>query len=258
MIVSEFQGEPENPFTELSQLRVRVESDRFGSRFSLHVSLKIDAMNYDHNGTDYVIGASVAYLNLSLNGLRTVEGTYYGEQRLDDAVESKAGVKVSKHTSSADVGLKASTIGAPTASGQLSLGSSSESRDQTSKNQNRKMLAVKSLPGDRWSISVPRVNDQREWISGSAFIDDEICGMIGTSINSSRTVDAQLMIRRIDLDVDVSRGNKMMKRLRVFRNKEAILTQVAAKALKRHSAVNNLAADDKVIVVSRHTLEQLL
>ena len=256
MIPTEFHGEPENPFTELSQLRIRLESDRFGSKYALHASLKIDEMSYDHNGTDYVIGVSAAYLNLSLNGLRTVEGTYLGEQRLDDAMESKSGVKTSKDTSAADAGLKASTSAAPEASGQFSFGSSSESRNQTSKNQSRKMLAVRSLPGDRWSISVPRVTDQKEWIHGSPFIDHEICELVGTTVNSARSVDAQLMIRKIDIEVKARRGNKVIKSLRVFRNQEAILTQLAAKALKRHSAVNNLAADDKVIVVSRHTLEQ--
>jgi hypothetical protein len=251
-----FHGEPENPFTELSELRIKVDADRYGNKFSLRASLKMDAMNYDHKGIDFVIGASTAFLHLSFKGLRTVEGTHFGEQRLNDATESKDGVKLSKSGSSANFNLAASNANSPELSGALSTSAGTESQSQQVIKQSRIVLAVKSLPGDRWKIGVPQMSDQKEWISGSAFIDDELCEMAITPVNSSRSAVAQLMVRKLDLEVDTMRGNKAMRRLRVFRNKEAILTQIAAKALKRHSAVNNLAADEKVIVISRHSLEQ--
>jgi hypothetical protein len=258
MIEHKFHGEPENPFTELSELRIKVESDKFGTKFSLRGSLKMDAMNYDHNGIDYIIGVSVATLALSLSGLRATEGTHYGEQRLDDALELKEHQVANKSGTTADIKLASTAAAAPEAMGSLALSSGTESVSQFNRKMNRAILAVKSLPSDRWKISVPRVIDQIEWISGSAFIDDLICEMDSTPVNTSRSVEANLMIRKMDIEVSARSGNKAMRTLRVFRNKEAILAQIAAKAIKRQSAVNNLAADEKVIVISRHALEQVI
>jgi hypothetical protein len=251
---SDFLGDPENPFTELSDLRLRVTADRFASRFSVNASLKVDVMSYEHRGIQYDIGVSAAYLGLVLSGLRSIEGTIFGEQRIADISSKDDEERVARSKTDAGVGLSASSNSAPVASGSLAVSAGSEKSHKQSQTKSQVLLAVRALPNDRWKIGFGGVGNA---IAGSALIDDELCHLSSANANQGRVVEAQLLVHKIDIAVTATGGNKTMRGFRSFVNKEAILGVIAANALMRHSSKNNMKADEKTIMISRHTLESL-
>lgn len=245
--------EPENPFTELCEFRLRLVNDDTAQTSPLLATLRLDAMSFDHGETEYNIGITRAYISLNLGGYSACPDSIYGERRLDDVAVQEEFKETHGLLGTASAKLPDADSASPIEGG-LSFQASATSTSMRSRSSSD--CAIRALPNLRWEIRQPvPIQKNKVWIKGSALVDDTLCHLEANTGANQFSISGEVIVRKKDIEVEAKDGNQMSRRVRVYRNKEAIIGAIAAKALKRHSAVNNLSADDRIITISRHAIE---
>lgn len=244
-------GEPENPFSELSEFSLTFE-DRSVSNARLLAVLKFGLMNFEHEGVDYNIGVSKAYMSLELAGYRVVPGTSYGEHRLPSVTETKESITQDKAAASSQIKTN-SSFPLPEMGGALETSVSGGTT--TTRTKRVEHNPVRSLPNNRWEIVAPSTSKLREHIDGSVLISDQLCELVRNGRDNRESITGELYVRKIDVQVEATRQNQLLRRFNSYRNKEAIIGILASKAIGREGAARGLGANEKLMVISRHCLE---
>lgn len=237
-----------NPLTELCELRLRAEQSGKKGTVEVFGTLKLDSMSLTVEAVEYRIGLSKAYLSLKLSGFDVVMGTLLGEIEIA-AVEHNE-VHSERTGASYELNAKSNTGDHNYSLGASAAAETSARNDTTRKKTNRE-TAIRSLPNNRWEITVPTPTRSKEWIKGAVISNSSICRLDSIRGANTTGISADVTARKLDVEVDTVGGNAMARRMRLYRNKEAVVGVLVAKSLSREIARNNSESDEKYLVVSR-------
>jgi len=253
-----FRGVSQNPLTELSELRVKVEPCSGDAGLSVSASLKFDSMSLNHRGTEFQVGVSRAFLGMKLSGCEARMGTVFRE----DPIPSVTQTETFGQTGSSQIG---GTASVSTSSNQLDskivvdAGLNAEATSKGEHNivrqQNSTDPAIRSLPNNRWEVRVPTPANNKVWVKGTILSNQELCKVDQLSHGNRIAVIAEVITRKTDLEVD-TRANKMMRRLALYNNREAVIGIVVCKALRREVAKEDMQSNEQWISIARCEIEE--
>lgn len=236
-----------NPLGEFSELRSRLEKN--DEYLDLFATVKFGLMRINLDDCDYILGASRAYLAIQTSGLEISMGTVLGEAPFEPWVETEEHSKVSQKSGSIGASVRASDVGSSANLDGSAEAGTTGSRKKSLKRETKK-LPVKSLPGNRWEISDADISGNKRQMEGTALSNEMICKLVEESKSNQASLSLDLYVRKIDLVV-TAEGNKLARRFKLLKNKEAVIGLVAQKALRREIAREDFGQNEKTMVVSR-------
>lgn len=241
-----FKAAANNPFTELSELRLEVRAR--DDDFDVHCRLLFSKMHHEHNDREYEIGVRRAYLRLRLEGCETTLETAFGESELASVKEEDA-LDVNGSLG-ASISHSADNSGAVGARAQMDIGACGTRRQAS--NQKRERLPMTRKPGDSWEIVAQSVvGSANTDLDGTAMSGQKLCTLQRKDGGNRLAATGEVQVAKSALTVSAKGGNKLGKTLTEWQNKDAIVSQILKRALQREAIGGAARRSAKVVVVSR-------
>lgn len=243
---SKFHSISNNPFTELSELRLEL-TNREG-RTSLRCKLRFGLMLLSLEEREYEIGVTKATLAVKMSGCEQTMDAAFGESCLSPSSETYS----KKHENSANIGANFDTNTSSLASGVV--GTSSKSNFSSDLTSTRSILPVTAKPGDCWEIKSTQPN--QKLINGTAISGTELCGIQRKKGSNRISVVGELQVRKRNLDIQAKEGNRIGKLFGKWQNKDAIIGLIVKNAIGRESVRRNSSVSDLIVISVAESMEE--
>lgn len=239
---SKFNIRDANPLTELSEIRFDVS--QVEEIFELRCRLRFGRMHYEYKDREFEVGVSRAFLRLSLEGCESTLDSSYGENVLNSVVDN----------TSADTKLAAGanitgnvTSGVGVGAG---VGASAEVRHSSSQSSIR--LPVKALPNNSWEVEPQKVTGEASTIiEGTAIPGEVLCKLRRKQGGNRLAIIGEVQVSKNSVKVTSKGGNRLLKSMTEWQNKDAIVSQILRKAIQREASGVLSARSTSSVVIAR-------
>lgn len=234
-----------NPLAELSEFRLDYEVD--DGKLDLLCRLGFATMSYFHDGTQFEIGVSHAFLRLTLEGCETTVDKRYGDSLLAPVIQEGLIEKKSSVGLEATSGLSQETVPGFSAG----VKANSEAARSQKFSQSLVHSPVRSRPNNSWEIQpVKLAGSPEEVIEGTAIPGERLCSVRRRSGGNRLSVIGEVHVAKSKFSVKAKGGNRLGRTMTEWRNKDAVVGQLLKKAIQREVASNN-SADGEFVAISR-------
>ena len=243
MTTPNFKGTYQNPFNELSELRLKLNPSD-DDQFEVSCRIRFSVMHHEHNGREYTVGLKRAFLRLNLEGCETTLDPVFGEKELAAATD-EATLKITSHAGGG-VKANAGTESPPSADVRVSAGVEGTEARRSSLSNTR--LPMTAKPNDTWEVATQSVRGTAETnLDGTAIAGQRLCTIQRREGGNRLAVTGEIHASKGAINVSARDGNKWGKDFAVWSNKDAVIGQVLKKALERET----VRASSNVFVASR-------
>lgn len=238
-----FKENPQNPFSELSELRLQLSPSNEGT-FDIKCRMRFSVMHHEHNGRDYIVGLKSAWLRLNFEGCETTLDPVFGENAMatvQDETTLETGSEIS-----AEIIAQSRTDCPPIAGGGIKAGAAAKNSRKSNASNTR--LPMTAKPNDTWLVALQSVDGTAQAnLDGTAIAGQRLCTIRKSGGGNRLAVAGEIQASKGEISVSAKGGNKWGKDFAVWGNKDAIVGQILKKALERETA----RAPSNVFVASR-------
>ncbi|QFT97392.1 hypothetical protein FIU85_08770 [Roseovarius sp. THAF8] len=257
-LTENFKKRETNPLTDLSGLSMELRPN--GEELDVHCQLRFATDEIEFSSRAYVVGIRQARLQLYLEGWDKKIGADYGDLKIPTVERSSKSVQETCTSGEIGGGGAASIAGdgMPTGSGQVGVtGNVKKSwKEALESEYNQEIPPITSLPNNAWQIKVMHDGSPDTPLEGTALSGERLCILSRTQGSNQSHVTAELQVRRSQITVRPSKGNKWGKMFSLSRNKDAIIAKVLEKAIKREAEGATARSLDAVVVASKVDFEE--
>jgi hypothetical protein len=241
--VSNFKETYQNPFNELSELRLQLSASDEG-QFEVKCRIRFSVMRHEHSGREYTVGLKRASLRLNLEGCETTLDPVFGENSLA-SVTDEATLEMNSQVGG-NVKVSVGTEGPPGASAGFNAGADTKNARKSSLSNTR--LPMTAKPNDTWEVVAQSVDGTAHAnLDGTAIAGQRLCTIQRRDGGNRLAVTGEIHASKGSLNVSAKGGNKLGKDFAVWGNKDAVIGQVLKKALERET----VRTSSRIFVASR-------
>ncbi|AXT33823.1 hypothetical protein D1820_01905 [Phaeobacter sp. LSS9] len=231
MTIPNFKVTYQNPFNELSELRLKLNASD-DNQFEVTCRIRFSVMHHEHNGREYTVGLKRAFLRLNLEGCETTLDPVFGENELAAATDEATLEFTSR--AGGDFNAKAGTESKPNAGVGFSAAVEGTGARRSSLRNTR--LPMTAKPNDTWEVAAQSVGGTAQAnLDGTAIAGQRLCTIQRREGGNRLAVTGEIQASKGAVNVLAKGGNKWGKDFAVWGNKDAVIGQVLRKALERET-----------------------
>lgn len=205
-------------------------------------------MLYEHNGREYEVGVSQAFLRLFLEGCESKLGSVFGESVLEPVIEKD------ELELKASVGVQAGAAVSSSSMANMGMSASAVARGDRTRTlgQTKHHLPVVALPNDSWEIKAQSVGIGTDYmIQGTAVPSARLC-VLGRKQGGNRiVVIGEVQVSKSKIAVVAKGGNRIGKGLIEWRNKDTIVGLILKLAIQREASNFGNEQTASTVAISR-------
>lgn len=238
-----------NPLSELVELRLEIDHQE--QALDVICRLIFGIMHYEHRGRQYEVGVRQAHLRLALEGCETLLHGAFGENHL--APVSEETVETREQLFKSNAAGKISSIPTAAAGSEIELVDSKSSTRRQVKN----LLPVQHGPNDTWKISPKSINNDRDRaIEGTAIPGSRLCLLRRKAGGNRLSVVGEVTSPRTAFQVKAIGGNALGKLMSEHLNKDAVVSRILERAIRREAANHSLISSTSTSALSRAEISE--